>query len=255
MISPEELVRRARKRCQRHRQPGVGGYCRECYLAELEEAIAEEHPEMKRGCLPPHTMRISADEFNKLDLDVHSFLRDVPLHDVSAVDLPGGGAGRTVSDLGPLLSPERRASTGFLVQALFSVRLLLGRMLGWDRDGNRHPEESYVHRLTDEQRARSLVPPSTAHGPFRVLYEFPLESLSEIRNATVHAFSCMVLQPADSGYRFYWAVYVKPVSRLTPVYMALIEPFRRFIVYPTTLRRLRSSWASTYAGGTETTTS
>ncbi len=47
--SPEELVRRARKRCQHHRQAGVGGYCRECYLAELEEAIAEEHPEMKRG--------------------------------------------------------------------------------------------------------------------------------------------------------------------------------------------------------------
>ncbi len=49
MISPEELVRRARKRCQHHRQPRVGGYCRECYLAELEEAIADDHPEMKRG--------------------------------------------------------------------------------------------------------------------------------------------------------------------------------------------------------------
>ncbi len=32
-----------------HRQPGVGGFCRECFLFELEEAIAEEHPEMKRG--------------------------------------------------------------------------------------------------------------------------------------------------------------------------------------------------------------
>ena len=48
MISPEELVRRARKRCKPHRQ-GVGGFCRECMLAEIEEAIAEEHPEMKRG--------------------------------------------------------------------------------------------------------------------------------------------------------------------------------------------------------------
>ena len=47
MISPEELVRRARKRCKQHRQPGVTGFCRECYLAELEEAIAGEHPEMK----------------------------------------------------------------------------------------------------------------------------------------------------------------------------------------------------------------
>ncbi len=26
-----------------------GPQCRECFLAELEEAIAEEHPELKRG--------------------------------------------------------------------------------------------------------------------------------------------------------------------------------------------------------------
>ncbi len=50
-ISAEELVRRARERCTHHRQPGVGCVCRECLLAELEEAIAEEHPELKRGDL------------------------------------------------------------------------------------------------------------------------------------------------------------------------------------------------------------
>ncbi len=49
MISPEELVRRARERCKHHGQPGVGGFCRECFFFELEEAIAEDHPEMKRG--------------------------------------------------------------------------------------------------------------------------------------------------------------------------------------------------------------
>ncbi len=27
----------------------MGGFCRECFLAEIEEAIAEEHPELKRG--------------------------------------------------------------------------------------------------------------------------------------------------------------------------------------------------------------
>ena len=48
-ISAEELIRRARVRCKPHRQPRVGGFCRECFLAELEEAIAEEHPELKRG--------------------------------------------------------------------------------------------------------------------------------------------------------------------------------------------------------------
>ncbi len=32
-----------------HREPGVGGFCRECFLFELEEAIAEKHPELDRG--------------------------------------------------------------------------------------------------------------------------------------------------------------------------------------------------------------
>ncbi len=27
----------------------MGGFCRECFLSELEEAIAEEHPELDRG--------------------------------------------------------------------------------------------------------------------------------------------------------------------------------------------------------------
>ena len=45
MLSPEELLRRARARCK-HRLNGVGGGCRECYLAELEQALAEERPEL-----------------------------------------------------------------------------------------------------------------------------------------------------------------------------------------------------------------
>ena len=47
MISPDELVHRARARCKHHRQPGVGGVCRECLLAEIEQAIADEHPEVR----------------------------------------------------------------------------------------------------------------------------------------------------------------------------------------------------------------
>ncbi len=48
MISPEELDRRARKRCQPLRR-GVGGYCRKCFLAETKLAIAEAHPKLMRG--------------------------------------------------------------------------------------------------------------------------------------------------------------------------------------------------------------
>ncbi len=48
MISAKELVRKARKRCKHHRDR-VGGVCQECILMEVEQAIAEDHPEMKRG--------------------------------------------------------------------------------------------------------------------------------------------------------------------------------------------------------------
>ncbi len=48
MISPKELVRRARKRCKQHRNR-LGGVCQECVLTEIEQAIAEEHPELDRG--------------------------------------------------------------------------------------------------------------------------------------------------------------------------------------------------------------
>src|SRR5438132_543142 len=44
-------------------------------------------------------MRASAAEYRSLPLRAHELLRDVPLYDVSSVDLPGGGSGRTVADI------------------------------------------------------------------------------------------------------------------------------------------------------------
>jgi hypothetical protein len=40
-------------------------------------------------------------------------------------------------------------------------------------------------------------------------------------------------------------IYVKKVSGLTPLYMALIDPFRRFIVYPALVRHVEQMWGST----------
>jgi hypothetical protein len=79
-----------------------------------------------------------------------------------------------------------------------------------------------------------------------VLYVFANEALSEIRNATVHGFVALALRPRPSGYTLYMAIYVSPVSRLTPVYMALIDPFRRFVVYPALCREAQRSWARAY---------
>jgi hypothetical protein len=36
------------------------------------------------------------------------------------------------------------------------------------------------------------------------------------------------------------------VSRFTPVYMALIDPFRKLVVYPLLLRSVRASWSQAF---------
>jgi hypothetical protein len=192
-------------------------------------------------------MRVPIAEFRALDLEAHAFLADVPLRDVSAIDLPGGGDGRSLADVRALRSGDGALTASVPVRILFSLRLLLGRLFGWDRAVHAHEEQSYIERLTDDHRVRSLAEPGTPDGPFRMLYLFPLEALGETRNATVHAFSCMALCRTAVGYRLYWAIYVKNVSRFTPIYMALIEPFRRFVVYPAILRRLRASWIAAYS--------
>ena len=76
-----------------------------------------------------------------------------------------------------------------------------------------------------------------------MLYVSPHESISEVQNATVHAFSVFALRNTATGYRFYWGIYVRPVGRITGLYMRLIDPFRRFIIYPAILRRVRAAWS------------
>jgi hypothetical protein len=191
-------------------------------------------------------VRVAPEEFRRLPLRVHALLADVPLRDVSAVDLPGGGPGRTVADVRARFGSNGPSSVNLVVRFLFALRSLLGRLLGWDGAVHRHPELSYVARLDADLARDSLVPPGSADGAFRILYELPREMVAEIRNATVHAFLASALVEFPSGYRLYWAVYVKPVSRFTRLYMALIEPFRRLVVYPAILGRVRRSWRRQY---------
>jgi hypothetical protein len=54
----------------------------------------------------------------------------------------------------------------------------------------------------------------------------------------------MALRRRPGGYRLYWAIYVENVSAFTPLYMAVIEPFRRFVVYPAILASIRAGWTS-----------
>ena len=188
-------------------------------------------------------MRVEPEEYKQIHLRAHSLLADVPLHDVWAIDLPEHGTDRTIVDLRSLLSKHSIRAASTTSNFFFALRVVLGRVFGWDREPPQALKESFVHRLSDADKQSSLVTPGTREGPFRVLFVSPQEAISEIRNATVHAFSVYALVRRSSGYRLYWAIYVQPVGRITAWYMHLIDPFRRLIIYPAVLRHIRSVWS------------
>jgi hypothetical protein len=186
-------------------------------------------------------VRIDPEEYADLDLRAHALLADAPLHDAWAIDLPGEGE-HSVADVRAIVSFESLAQIHPVVRLLFSLRGWLGRIFGWDDEPPRPSGSSYLSRLSEEERQASRVAPGTPEGPFRVLYVSDREAISEIRNATVHAFSVFALFPQPGGHRLTWAIHVRPVGRVTAWYMRLIDPFRRLLIYPAVLRYIRNAW-------------
>ena len=192
--------------------------------------------------------QISQQEFERLPLRVHDFLAGVPLHDVWAIDLPHTRSGITLNEF--LTSASGRPRTlSPPTRALVKIRLLVGRILGWDREPAASAWETFATRMTTDDRTKSLTPAGTREGLFRVVYRFENEQLLELINTTAHAAALSALVETANAYRYYFAVYVRNVSRFTPVYLALIDPFRKLIVYPSLLRSIHTSWNQTFGTG------
>src|SRR5262245_32177747 len=189
--------------------------------------------------------RISTQEFERLPLRVHDFLAGVPLHDVWVVDLPRRRAGITLSEF-MQVAGALPFTPSAVVRALLNIRRAVGRLFGWDRESDAPARKTFASRLTPADRSRSLAPAGTRQGVFRVVYRFENEQLLELINRTAHAAALSALVETADAYRFYFGVYVESVGRLTPVYMAVIDPFRKLIVYPSLLRSVRASWAHAF---------
>jgi hypothetical protein len=187
--------------------------------------------------------RISAAEYAALPLRVHSLLAHVPLHDVWAVDLPPGPKGATLDTFHRCLRQQRLIERlPPAARALFALRFFLGRILRLEDRPTGGGAASFAKGLTLEDRVRSSLAPGTADGLFEVVYRFENEILLEIHNRTVHGALLMALLETEAGYRFYLAVYVRNTGWITPVYMALIDPFRRWIIYPALLKHILTTW-------------
>jgi Protein of unknown function (DUF2867) len=103
-------------------------------------------------------------------------------------------------------------------------------------------ETSLAERLPDDLRD-TAADLDFASLPFEPLYCSDDEFAAEISNQTVHAV--MHLAWVDQGkgrYQAQMAVYVKPRGPFGKAYMAMIKPFRHWIVYPALMRQTERTW-------------
>ena len=136
---------------------------------------------------------------------------------------------------------ERSGPAGIL----FRLREKLGAWFGWDEAMNTLPipgctETTLRSRLSP--RAQSQQRWSTGESAtfgsnppfaFQEVFRDEHEATFEISNGTVHALMHFSLLPGQT--KPHMAVYVKHRGWLGRVYMALIKPFRHFVVYPALL--------------------
>jgi hypothetical protein len=133
--------------------------------------------------------QVSAQEFERLPLRVHTLLAGVPLHDVWAIDLPRWRAGVTLDDFLRTASESKldrcgcsKASPLFtpspLVRMLLDIRLLVGRFFGSDQEPAATAWKSFATRLSDTDHSRSLAAAGTRDGFFHIVYRFETSNSS-----------------------------------------------------------------------------
>jgi hypothetical protein len=176
-----------------------------------------------------------------LPLEAFGLVNGFELHDVWLVELDGAMS-CTVQDLRSLITRDRLRSLSPAVRALFLVRSVVGRILRLDSPSNDQPARGIVETIPTRLVRASLVPTGTPEGPFTTLYVLPAEAAYEALNATVHAILVVALTTSDAGHRFFWATYLRPVGAITSIYMGLIDPFRRTVVYPGLESWLKRAW-------------
>jgi hypothetical protein len=181
-------------------------------------------------------LRMPTEDFASRDFPVNDLLADVPLHDVWVVDLGVEGP-TTMDQVGEAFRHSSPFQSTPAVVGLSLLRMLMGVAFGWDEPRWAQNEASFVHRLGDTHRSRSTTNPGTRRGIWTVVYVLPEEGVVETLNGTAHvAVSCTVGEE-QGGTRLFLAFRVREVNWTTPYYMKLIDPFRRFWVYPPLIRQ------------------
>lgn len=185
---------------------------------------------------------------------------DFTVEDVWALPAHGGAEDfRALVELLPSLDPANADSRAARLLWRFRDRLgkwlRLGRVSPPTGDGASHgagklpipgcTETSLTERLPADLRDTVPDPGSFDSLLFTPVYLTDVEFAAEISNKTVHG--AMHLAWVDRGqgrHQGQMAVYVKPRGSLGKGYMALIKPFRHWVVYPALMRQIERAWSA-----------
>jgi hypothetical protein len=184
---------------------------------------------------------------------------DFTVEDVWALPVDGGA-----EDFGKLIemmaAGDPANADSLAARTLWRIRDLLGRWLSIGRisapvdggSGDAHGklpipgthETSLLGRLPDDLRD-TAADLDFGSLPFEPLYRTDTEFAAEISNRTVHGVMHLAWVEQNEGrYQGQMAVYVKPRGPLGRGYMALIKPFRHWIVYPALMQQAERDWRS-----------
>lgn len=188
-------------------------------------------------------MRIPNAEHESHPWRIREIAPDFTLEDVWA--LPAHGDAHDFQTLLENMSSFDPAGSDSLpARTLFQIRDRLGRRLGIDSDPD---GASLKGRLPDDLRDTAADLRFGAL-PFVPLYRTGDEFAAEISNRTVHGVIHLAwVGEGDGRYQGQMAIYVKPRGALGHGYMALIKPFRYWVVYPALMRQIERQWNRRYA--------
>jgi hypothetical protein len=191
---------------------------------------------------------------------IHEIVSDFELEDVWA--LPArGDAGEFDEFLDLSLSLDPADSDSAPTRFLWNLRDQLGKWFGLGRITAAAGESSagtlsipgcdevsLLGRLPEDLRGTG-DDVDFGRLPFTPLYRTDTEAAAEISNATVHGVAHLAwVDRGDGDFQGQMAVYVKPRGAFGRGYMALIKPFRHWIVYPALMRQFERAW-NRRAGG------
>ena len=183
---------------------------------------------------------------------IREIVPDFALEDVWA--LPAhGGAGDFPALIELLASSDPANAESLPTRLLWNLRdrlgswFDLGRISAPDEGAGELPipgtsETSLAGRLPDDLRGTAATI-DFGSLPFSPLYRTDDEFAAEVSNRTVHGVVHLAWVDRGAGrHQGQMAVYVKPRGLFGKGYMALIKPFRHWIVYPALMRQTERRW-------------